>query len=238
MGNIKLKKLGVIGGMGPKATALYYDSVIEHTVADKDSDHLDMIILSKADIPDRTNAILTGDHEEVLSILMESAGLLERLGVDNIAMPCNTAHYYFDQVQASVNVPIINMVEESVSYAKKKYDNVKRIGIMATDGTIAAEVYHSECKKQGVTPVDLSESRQKDVMSLIYDDVKSGKTGDADKFNRVIAEFKEKSCDVVILACTELSVYKEYHGVPDFCLDSTDVIVRESILRSGAEYRE
>ena len=108
---------------------------------------------------------------------------------------------------------------------------------MATDGTIAARVYHDECVRQGVEPIDLSSDRQSDVMSIIYDDVKSGKPGNPEKFNRVIEEFKQKECDAVILACTELSVHKDNFGVPEFCIDSTDVLVKEAVLACGAQYK-
>jgi len=237
MGKHILKKLGVIGGMGPKATALFYDGVIDHTKAETDQDHIDMVILNKTDIPDRTKAILTGDCEEVVAVLTECAVLLQQIGMDNIAIPCNTAHYYYDEIQSSVSIPVLNMVEASVRYARQKADNVTKIGIMATDGTIAARVYHDECIKQGVEPIDLSDERQADVMSIIYDDVKSGKLGDPVKFNRVVDEFEAKGCDAVILACTELSVYKDNFGVPAFCVDSTDALVKEAICASGAEYK-
>ena len=81
-----------------------------------------------------------------------------------------------------------------------------------------------------------SDAMQKLAMSLIYDDIKAGKKPDRDKFEKITEELCRKGCDVVILACTELSVYKEYHAVPDYCLDAMDVLVRESILRSGASY--
>ena len=74
-------------------------------------------------------------------------------------------------------------------------------------------------------------------MSLIYDDIKKGKNGDRAKFDRVIGELVRKGCDVVILACTELSVFKGKHEISSICLDAMDVLVRESILRSGAEYQ-
>ena len=89
----------------------------------------------------------------------------------------------------------------------------------------------------GVTPVKPSEERQKDVMSLIYYDIKSGRPGDRNKFDRVMNEFVRKGCDAVILACTELSVFKGMHEIPSICLDAMDVLVRESILRSGAQYK-
>ena len=92
--------------------------------------------------------------------------------------------------------------------------------------------------KFGITPVVPGEACQKDVMSLIYDDIKKGKPGDKNKFDRAYNDLKAKGCDAVILACTEISVFKEYYQVPADCMDAMDVLVRESIIRSGAEYRE
>lgn len=237
MENKTLKKLGVIGGMGPEASCYYYENVISHTKAEKDQDHIDMIILSHATMPDRTEAIATGKDKQLIALLQEDARTLEKLGVSNIAITCNTSHYFYDHIQKAVQIPIINMIHESVAYAVKNFPDVKRIGIMATDGTINSRIYHKECRKLGVTPVKPSPERQKDVMSLIYDDIKSGKPGDKEKFDRVMNEFMRKGCDAVILACTELSVYKGKHEIPSICLDAMDVLVRESILRSGAEYR-
>lgn len=233
----KTKKLGVIGGMGPEATSYYYENVIAHTKASKDQEHINMVLLSHAEIPDRTTAIQTGESKDLIAVLKEDAQMLEKLGVSNIAITCNTSHYFYEQVQSSINIPIINMISESVAYAIKKFSGIKKIGIMATDGTIQSKIYHKECRRQGITPVKPSEERQKDVMSLIYDDIKGGHSGDRAKFDRVIAEFMRKDCDVVILACTELSVFKGKHEVPAICLDAMDVLVKESILRSGAEYQ-
>lgn len=233
----KLKKLGVIGGMGPEASCYYYENVIAHTDASKDQEHIDMVILSHATMPDRTEAIMSGDDKHLIQLLQEDARTLESLGVANIAITCNTSHYFYNQIQKAVQIPVINMIHESVAFAVKEYDNVKKIGIMATDGTINSRIYHKECRKMGVTPVKPSEERQKDVMSLIYDDIKSGRPGDRNKFDRVMNEFVRKGCDAVILACTELSVFKGRHEIPSICLDAMDVLVRESILRSGAQYK-
>lgn len=231
------KILGVIGGMGPEATSYYYENVIAHTRAEKDQDHINMVILSHASIPDRTESIISGDSAHLIRILTEDARTLEKLGAANIAIPCNTSHYYYEQIQKAVSVPVINMVRESVAYAVEKIADVKRIGIMATDGTINSRIYHKECRKLGITPVKPSPERQRDVMSLIYDDIKSGKKGDRAKFDRVLSEFMRKGCDAVILACTELSVFKGKHEIPTLCLDAMDVLVRESIIRSDAQYQ-
>lgn len=231
------KKLGVIGGMGPEATCYFYENIIAHTKAEKDQDHIDMVILSHASIPDRTQVIKSGESAGLVRMLQEDARTLEQLGVANIAITCNTSHYYYEQIQKAVSVPVINMIHESVAYAVREIPDVRKIGIMATDGTIESRIYHKECRKLGVTPVKPSPERQKDVMSLIYDDIKSGKKGDRAKFDRVMSEFLRKGCDAVILACTELSVFKGKHEIPTMCLDAMDVLVRESIIRSGAMYQ-
>lgn len=234
----RYQMLGVIGGMGPEATSYYYKNVIAHTQADCDQEHIDMILLSHATMPDRTEAIRTGDDRLLIDLLCNDARTLESLGAANIAVTCNTSHYFYEQIQNAVQIPVINMIEESVRYAVREFENVKRVGIMATDGTISSGIYHKACEKFGVIPVNPSQERQKDVMSLIYDDIKAGKKGDPKKFDRVVREFMRMDCDVIILACTELSVYKGRHEVSEICLDAMDVLVEESILRSGAKYKK
>jgi len=232
--------LGVIGGMGPEATALFYEEVIAHTKAEKDQEHIDMVILSHASMPDRTQAILSGREDELLKAMRSDVGILETAGAANIAIPCNTSHYFYDRIQAMTAVPIINMVRESVRSAASLITSGigghPRIGIMATDGTVRTGVYHRECEAAGYEAVVPSEEAQKDVMSIIYDDIKGGRTPDRSKFSRAYDQLKSKGCSCIILACTELSVYTKYYPVPADCLDAMDILVRESILRSGAQY--
>lgn len=247
-----MEKLGVIGGMGAEATSYYYDQVVRHTAAACDQEHIDMVVLSKSTMPDRTLAIKTGEHTELLETMKECAQALESLGCAHIAIPCNTSHYFYDQIQSFTKVPIIHMPRESVRYAlagavmgecefdpnlSMPAEPVRKIGIMGTDGTVGAGVYGRECKTAGVEVVYPSEKRQNDVMSLIYDDVKAGREPDMDKFDRVMWEFARSGCDRVILACTELSVLQKYREMPEITLDAMDVLVRESIIRSGAPYR-
>ncbi|MBR0085772.1 MAG: amino acid racemase [Lachnospiraceae bacterium] len=231
------KMLGVIGGLGPQATSYFYNDVIEHTKASRDQEHIDMVILSHATTPDRTRAILSGDDKALIASLTRDVKILEDLGAANIAIPCNTSHYYYDVMQSVTDVPIINMVRESVLAAIKKYGNVRKIGIMGTDGTISTGIYKKECDKLEVEAVTPSPDRQKDVMRIIYDEIKAGERGSKSLFNRVVDELIDDGCDAIILACTELSVYKKFHTVHDICLDAMDVLVKESILRSGRRYQ-
>lgn len=209
-----MEKLGVIGGMGAEATSYYYDQVVRHTAAACDQEHIDMVVLSKSTMPDRTLAIKTGEHAKLLATMKECAQALESLGCAHIAIPCNTSHYFYDQIQSFTKVPIIHMPRESVRYAlagavmgecefdpnlSMPAEPVHKIGIMGTDGTVGAGVYGRECEAAGVEVVYPSEKRQNDVMSLIYDDVKAGREPDMDKFDRVMWEFARSGCDRVIL---------------------------------------
>lgn len=231
-----LDKLGVIGGMGPEASSYFYSEVIAHTAAGRDQDHIDMLIVSQASMPDRTQAILSGNHDELLASMKADVAALEAFGCAHIAITCNTSHYFYDQIQSFTSVPIIHMPREAVASAVRDL-GARRIGIMGTDGTIRSGIYAQACKEAGVECVTPSPERQAEVMSIIYDDVKAGRPADMHKFNNVMREFIRHDCDAVILACTELSVVKRDHEVPDICLDAMDVLIRESIIRSGAQYK-
>lgn len=228
------KKLGVVGGMGPEATDYFYQEIISHTKADNDQEHIDMLIFSHACMPDRTKAIISGEYGPFFDEIVPDLKLLSQWGAGNIAIPCNTSHYFYDSLQNQVDVPIIHMPRETVREASKR--GVSSIGIMATDGTIKSGIYHRECTAMGIRPVAPSEETQKLVMSLIYDDIKAGRPADPEKFWFAFEDLKKQGSDVVILACTEISVFKKYHHIPGICIDAMDILVRESIIRSGAEY--
>lgn len=232
-----MERLGIIGGMGPEASCFFYQRITARTKASKDQEHIDIVLLSHATMPDRTHAILTGQKKEFLDAITKDVKDLEKLGVANIAIPCNTSHYFLDEIQAATDVPIINMVEESIKYVTYMHPGIQKVGIMGTDGTLQAGTYYRAGRKFGVQAVAPHEDAQRDVMSLIYDDIKGGKTGDRSKFDRAYADLKAQGCEAVILACTEISVFKEYYPVPADCVDAMDVLVMESILRSGAELK-
>lgn len=229
-------KLGVIGGMGPEATAFFYEEVIKHTNASRDQEHLDMVIISQASMPDRTHAIITGDDARLIQVMREDAQALETLGCTCIAIPCNTSHYFYDKIQSFTGVPIIHMPREAVREAAQAR-RARRIGIMGTDGTVRSGVYARECEALGVECMVPSPERQADVMSIIYENVKAGHPADMGKFSLVVDELVRRGCDAIILACTELSVARRRQGAPDVCLDAMDVLVREAIERSGKLYR-
>ncbi len=230
-------KLGVIGGMGPQATELLYQKIIDMTDAACDQEHLDMIILNHASMPDRTQAIRSGQTDEVLRLLTEDAKMLEQNGVDAIAVPCNTSHYFYDRLQEAVRIPVIHMVRETVTRVASRLSPGGKVGILATDGTVFSGLYANECEKAGLVCVTPDEKTQKLVMKIIYEQIKAGEKGSLDDFGVIDTYLKRNGCEAAILACTELSCFKAFHALDRFYTDALDVLCYESIRRCGGKIK-
>jgi aspartate racemase len=229
------KSLGVLGGMGPKATSVFFDKVIGNTEAHRDQDHIDMIILSHATLPDRTMSILEHQEDAFLESIKKDIKLLEHAGVANIALTCNTAHYFHDKMQAMTEVNIINMVDETIKSINKKYGSDSKVGILCTNGTRRSGIYKYGCHKHNLEPYFPDDTVQDQVMNIIYNDVKGDLVVDTnDELEAIINDLIHKEhCQCVILACTELSCIKLSPDVAKYCIDAMDVLVEKSILLSG-----
>ena len=223
----KYNTLGVIGGMGSEATDLFFKKIIEKTPANCDQDHIPMIILNHSTIKDRTKAILTGETKEVFEALLKDAKFLEKSGVSTIAVPCNTSHYFLDMIADKVSIKIIHMVRETCDFIKNK--GYKRVGLLATDGTIKTKIYQKCLEERSIEVIKPDEYHQQLVMSLIYDDIKAGKKGNIKKFAKIDKYLKNQQCDCAILACTELSCFAHQTQLSDFYIDAMDILVDESI---------
>ena len=232
------KILGVLGGLGPLATIYFADLVIKMTDADIDQEHIDMMILNHPSIPDRTAYILNPLSPNPIPYMVDDAQRLEKNGCDYIVIPCNTAHYFYDEIQKNVNVPIINIIEETVKYCEREIPNLKKIGILATEGTIASRAYQNIVEKHGYECVLPSEYDLRSLMNIIYNGVKAGQKVDIYEFQRIIGEMKKQGSDAIVLGCTELSIIKR-----DFDIDRSDVVdsmeclARASILACGKKLK-
>ncbi len=235
----KGKILGVIGGMGPLATHLFYKMIIEKTQANKDQEHLNMIILNHATMPDRTEAIIRGNLDHLYTYMLRDAKMLEEKGAAVIAIPCNTSHFLVDDLQKEIGIPIIHMIRETVKRISDSMGDCQEIniGILATHGTIKTKLYQQECEKSNIRPIILSEENQERIMKLIYDGVKNGGEIRFEDFQRVEDELLERDCKGAILGCTELSCIKEQFKLSDFYIDAMNVLAEESILFSGKQLK-
>lgn len=230
------KVLGVIGGMGTAATIDFYTRIMNHTVAHKDQEHIDMVIINHASIIDRTYAIKNNKLDELLKQMHENLKILENAKVTSIAIPCNTSHSIIDKIQQLTSIPIINMIEETAKGLKEVVNKGEKVGIMATDGTIMLKIYQQACKKYDIEYFVPEDNIQKQIMDIIYDDVKANGIFDNEKFKKVLNYFLQNGCKYVILGCTELSGFKK-----DFdknTIDPMDYLVKAAILSVDKEYKD
>jgi len=215
------------------SSAYFYEMITEHTKASCDQDHIDIVISSSATTPDRTGYILGNSSDNPVHRMVEDARKLVDFGCDYIAIPCNTAHYFYNELQEKVSVPIINIIIETVRYCASI--GVKNIGIMATDGTVKTETYQRVAKEFGIECSLPSPENQKRVMDIIYGSVKQGKPVDMHEFNKVSAELRKMGADKIILGCTELSVIKKKYNLDSYYIDALEVLAWRSILYCGKE---
>ena len=228
-------RLGVLGGMGPQATQLFYQYVLDRTDAGCDQEHLPTLILSDTLMPDRTEAILSGNTQPVYDRLLADARLLQSTGCTAIAIPCNTSHFFVDRLQKEVDVPILHMIRETARHLAAL--GKRRPGILATDGTIRSGLYQKECAAVGLNAVAPDENIQRVVMSIIYDEIKRGEQGSREKFTQIDRALTAMHCDCAILACTELSVFRNYHALPAYYVDAMEVLAEQAIIRCGKQLR-
>lgn len=230
------KTLGIIGGLGPLATAYFYELITNMTEVARDQDHLEILIHSAPSIPDRTAYILGKSDENPLPRMAEIGKELAVNGAELIAIPCITAHFFHHDLDNIIPVPILNLPVEVAKYLKS--EGVKKAGIMATDGTIESGLFQKALSAEGIESEIPSPDRQKDVMHIIYEDVKVGKDPETEPFNRVRSELKEKGCEVIILGCTELSILKRNKMTGPGFLDAMEVLAKRSVEECGAPLRE
>ena len=229
-----MKTIGIIGGMGPLATVDLYSRIVMRTKAQKDQEHIHVIIDSNTDIPDRTKAILGGGIDPAVE-LIKSAKRLEQAGADFLIMPCNTAHFFIDKIKENVSIPFINMIEETVKHTFDKYGRDVVVGLMATDGTIKSKIYENYYRDMGIKTV-IPEKTQDKIMKFIYDIIKSGKYEEGtDLFFECVNELKCMGADAFLLGCTELSSAQYLYKIEGPYINPMEVITESSIIYAGAE---
>ena len=228
------KIIGILGGMGPEATADLFMKIIKATPAKKDQDHLRIMIDNNPKIPDRTLAIL-GRGKSPLKQLQETLHNLERAGAEVIAIPCNTAHYYYNELQTSTSVPIINMISETATYIHNNCPNIKKIGLLATTGTVKSRIYHKAMT--GIEVVTPSDSEQEIVMNAIYGErgIKAGFTQGEPRsaLLEVAKGLINKEVEAIIMGCTEIPLVLNQKDLSVPLIDVLQVLARAVVRASG-----
>ncbi len=235
-----MKQIGVIGGLGPLASAYYLELLTSMTKAECDQDHIEVYMYSCPKIPDRTSYILDPEHcENPMPRMIEVCKMLERDEVSIITIPCITAHFFHKQLEENCGVYIINAIKETVKYLTER--EIHRVGIMATDGTIQTQLFQKEIESAGMEAIIPDDYHQQKVMDIIYQQVKKGKPVQRDLVEEIETYLKSHGAEVILLGCTELSIAKRDFQLGSGFLDVLEVLASCAVKQCGKlkdEYTE
>lgn len=197
--------LGVLGGMGPAATADFLAKLAARTPADRDQEHLASIVYSDPSTPDRSNAILA-DGETPLPAMFRGIAFLDEAGCDLIAIPCNTAHHWYDDLSAATTVPIVHIVDAVVAQVEREAPEVTTLGLLATDGTVRTGMYEKGLTESGREILDLTDLGPDNPVMAGIRAVKAGALDGAhDILTNAIRELIGRGAQGIIYGCTDVS---------------------------------
>lgn len=229
------KTIGLIGGMGPAATLDFFDRILKRTKALRDEDHLRVIIDNNTKVPSR-DAFSKGEGPSPGAAIAASARGLQDAGADFIVMACNTAHAYGADIRAAITVPFLSMIDETVAAVAEL--RPERVGLLAADPCLRANLYQDACRKAGLDLVLLPADSQRTAQELI-NRIKSGDTGDTVRRSMAVLASKLEAlgAEVIVAGCTEVPIVLTADDVDCELISSTDVLVEKAILFAGAELK-
>ena len=229
--------IGILGGMGPEATALFFYKIIKLTPAKFDQEHLKIIIYNNPQVPDRTEAILNRTTDKLIAEIKEGILFLDRAKVNIIVIPCVTVHYFFEKIKCFTNIPILNIIEETTLYIQNNYPKINKVGLLATTGTIKSKIFHKMLYSKNFQLIVPDEKNQVKLMESIYGN-KGIKSGNADKYTkqriiRLAYDLIEKGAEVIIGGCTEIPLLISHKDLPVPFVDPLTVLAQAVIVKAG-----
>ncbi|MCD6299664.1 MAG: amino acid racemase [Dehalococcoidales bacterium] len=232
-GGYRDKVIGILGGMGPEATADLFLRIIKVTPAKKDQDHLRIIIDNNPKIPSRIQAIL-GKGESPLKQLQETLHNLEKAGAEIIAIPCNIAHCYYNELQESTKAHIVNMISETTAYIYRNFPHIKKVGLLTITGVITIGIYHKTLTKVKVITPD--EATQAIVMDAIFGEqgIKAGYTQGKPRRDilAVANTLINKGAEAIMAGCTEVSLVLSQNDLPVPLIDPLQVLAEALVKKA------
>lgn len=221
----------ILGGMGTLATESFVRVLDERTPTHSDQDYFDYLVVNHASVPDRTSWILDHNQPSPLPPLLEDIEQQSQLKPAFFVLACNTAHYVYQELQAATEIPIINMLQTTVDAIKTLQPNAKRVGLLATPGTLESGLYDQYVLTAGYELVKPTAELIELTEDLIYNDIKQAGHSDNDKYHTLVKRMSEElNCDIVILGCTELSYAEEMDPETTYPVaDSQSLVVNKTI---------
>jgi aspartate racemase len=235
------KTIGILGGMGPEATAYFYEQIVQQTKAETDQDHIKVIIYSNPEIPPRTDAIL-GKGPSPAPLLVEGFRRLKDAGADFVVMPCVTAHYFYQEIKDQVDISFISLLDEAVRWANDKVPNLKKAGLVASTGTLESKLFQSVFNRADIEVIRPQENEQNQVMEAIFGPkgIKAGFTTGFPKeaLVNIAKVLVARGADAVIAGCTEVPLALKERDIPVPLIEPLQIGARACIIEAGYELRD
>ncbi|MCX7932214.1 MAG: amino acid racemase [Rhodovarius sp.] len=232
-----MRMLGVLGGMGPLASAEFMRRLTLLTPAERDQDHIPTLLLSDPRVPDRTAARLAGG-EDPLPALLRGIRILEQGGAEAIAIPCNTAHGWYEEMQAATRLPILHIVDAAVrDLARQGIGAGQPIGVLATAGTLAMGLYQQRLSALSHPCLVPEEAEMRELVSPGIALVKANRVEDAyPPLAEAARRLHGRGAAAVVLGCTEIPLgIAAGPALPFPVVDSIEALARAAIAWARAE---
>jgi aspartate racemase len=232
--------LGVLGGMGPLATANFYQRLVEATPSTCDQGHIPVVIWGDPTVPDRSAALTQPGAPDPTPWLLRGARMLDALGVALIAVPCNSAHPFLSEIQRSIDAPVVDMVKATVQCAAAQFGSTGQVAVLSTEGTYRTGIYQGLLRAEGIQPIPLTVQTRQLIQSAITE-IKAGRVDVAQiQVRKALAHLGPHHPDLVIAACTELTTMRDTIAADYPVLDSATVLANSAVatLRGAATLSE
>ena len=223
--------LGVLGGMGPLATVDFLRKLIEETPAARDADHVPVVVYSVPQIPDRPAAILSGG-DSPLPAMLAGVRTLRTAGATCIAIPCNTAHFWYDDIVRAAGVAVLHIADAACEQMSARFTDVDTVGLIATTGTIAAGFFQQRLAALGLKCIMNTTDDQDGLVLPAIECVKRNEIERAHELAiRAAESLRNRGAQAVFLACTEMPIAIEHRpsAIADICVDPTRALARACV---------
>ena len=228
------KRIGILGGMGPEATALLMMRVIQLTPAEDDSDHVPLIIDNNTQVPSRIKALIENNGADPGPVLQQMAKQLELNGAQALAMPCNTAHYYAGRIEDGVQIPLLKMLELTAQQVADHLVKPKVVGVLGSPAVQKLGLFDNVLTRRNISVI--YPQNQTLILNAIRA-IKSDSQVDQARriFQQACHELSENGADILLVGCSEFSIISDAIPEPLNYIDTIDVLAQAVVdFASGA----
>jgi aspartate racemase len=224
---MKTNFLGVLGGMGPLATADFLRKLVKKTPADVDQKHIPILLYGDCTTPDRTASVV-GQGPSPLPHLLAGIRFLAAQGARAICIPCNSAHCWYDEMQAASPAPVLHIVKASAAQVRRKNPGASRVGVLSTLGTHRMGIYRHTLGAMGYEVVTPTDHEFETLISPAIAMNKANKWAEAEHlYDAATQHLWDRGAEIVVLGCTEIpfGMERQYRANPTMFVDSNEALV-------------